>query len=126
MNLSEKLINFINESNEDGYTAVDLDGTLAFYDKFRGNDHIGDPIPEMVKKVKDLLNQGKQVKIMTARVHSSNEDVESIKKVIQDWCKKHLGEVLPVTCEKDSKMIELWDDRAKQVIKNTGKFIEEK
>ena len=27
------------------YFAVDLDGTLAHYDKWRGIDHIGKPIP---------------------------------------------------------------------------------
>jgi len=36
------------------------------------------------------------------------------------WCEKHLGLALPVTCVKDMHMIELWDDRAVQVVTNTG------
>jgi len=62
---------------------------------------------------------------MTARVHPDNEDVEGIRELIQKWCEEHLGQVLPVTHEKDHKMIELWDDRCRQVIKNTGRFIDE-
>ncbi len=39
---------------------------------------------------------------------------------IQAWCLEHVGEVLPVTPAKDYDMVELWDDRAVQVIPNTG------
>lgn len=35
-----------------GWYAVDLDGTLAHYDGWRGEDHIGDPIPPMVERIK--------------------------------------------------------------------------
>jgi hypothetical protein len=42
---------------------------------------------------------------------------------IQDWTQKHLGQRLRVTCSKDIMMIELWDDRAIQVIANTGNTI---
>ena len=34
-----------------GTIAVDLDGTLARYDGWKGIDHIGDPIPLMVSRV---------------------------------------------------------------------------
>lgn len=40
---------------------------------------------------------------------------------IEEWCRKHIGEVLPVVCTKDFGMVELWDDRCVQVIPNTGK-----
>ena len=30
-----------------GWIGVDLDGTLAFYDMWRGMEHIGKPIPAM-------------------------------------------------------------------------------
>ena len=36
---------------------------------------------------------------------------------------KHIGQELEVTCTKDFGMIELWDDRAIRVEKNTGKII---
>ena len=39
---------------------------------------------------------------------------------IQDWTQKHIGERLEVTNQKDYSMVELWDDRAIQVIPNKG------
>lgn len=38
-----------------------------------------------------------------------------------DVCEKHFGEVLPITCVKDLGMVELYDDRAVTVQKNTGR-----
>jgi hypothetical protein len=129
MNRSKKFLALLHEDEgkEDmGWTGVDLDATLAMYDGWKGEEHIGEPIPAMVDKVKALLDQGKKVKIMTARVcPDGNKDIEAIRKLIQDWCKEHIGQVLPITHEKDHQMEELWDDRVRQVIKNTGKFIDE-
>ncbi len=56
-----------------GWLAVDLDGTLAEYDKFRGHDHIGAPIPAMVERVKALIASGFEVRIFTARVADPTE-----------------------------------------------------
>ena len=42
--------------------------------------------------------------------------------MIKEWCIKHVGQELPITCFKDFGMIELWDDRAIRVEKNTGKI----
>jgi len=95
---------------------VDLDGTLAQYDHFRGHDNIGDPIPKMIERVRRWLREGKDVRIMTARVYGGYENVP----YIEEWCMRHIGVILPVTCCKDSDMGELWDDRAVRVIKNTG------
>lgn len=126
MSRASDLLLLVENDEELGYIAVDLDGTLAFYDEWVGEDHIGDPVPAMVDKVKALLDKGKRVKILTARVCPENgKDVEAIRKLIQDWCKEHLGQSLPVTHEKDHYLEELWDDRVKQVIKNTGKFVGE-
>ena len=126
MNRAVNLIKLIEADDIGSWYGVDLDGTLAFYDGFKGEDHIGDPIPAMIEKVKDLMSQGKLVKIMTARVSPiKNTDVEAARKLIQQWCEKHLGRSLPVTHEKDHQMVELWDDRVRQVVKNTGKFIDE-
>lgn len=98
--------------------AVDLDGTLAVDDGFKGIEHIGEPIPPMVARVKEWLSQGKIVKILTARAVN-----KAAIPYIKDWCKEHLGQVIPVTNEKDPDMIEIWDDRAIAVEKNTGKII---
>src|ERR1700761_8326794 len=100
-----------------GWIGVDLDGKLAKYDRWIGPHHIGEPIPKMVERVKKWLSQSRDVRIFTAR--ASDPDPRVIK-TIQSWCLLHIGQELPVTNVKDYEMIELWDDRAVQVIPNTG------
>lgn len=95
-----------------GWVGVDLDGTLAYYDTFKGVDHIGTPIKPMVEKVKGWLQDGYEVKILTARKPSAT---------IRKWCKENIGQVLPITNSKDEFMVALYDDRAVGVERNTGK-----
>lgn len=109
---------------ENGWIGVDLDGTLAKYDGWKGIDHIGPPIPLMVDRVKAWLKAGQKVRIFTARVCEAQEnDVERAISIIHAWCTLHIGVALPVTCTKDFNMIELWDDRCKQVEPNTGRTV---
>ena len=130
LGLSNKIIKQIakiikgQENDDSEWIGVDLDGTLAYYDEFRGLDHIGEPIPLMVDRVKKWLEDGKDVRIVTAR--ASGKDVDSNKKYIEDWLEEHIGQVLSITCEKDKNMTELWDDRAIQLIKNTGERVDGK
>ena len=105
-----------------GYIAVDLDGTLAFYGDSHDALHVGEPIPAMVDRVKAWLAKGIEVRIFTARV-SIPEHVRYVVPVIEAWCLKHIGRVLPVTCQKDYQMLRLYDDRAVQVEMNTGRLI---
>lgn len=104
-----------------GWIGVDLDGTLARYDTWRGPETIGPPIPEMVERVLALLYQGWEVRIFTARV--SDDPNGTALGHIQRWCEKHLGVKLPVTCIKDYNMVLFYDDRAVQVEPNTGKIL---
>lgn len=107
-------------SNAEWY-GFDLDGTLAQYDRWRGIEHIGEPIPRMVVRVKWMLAQGRDVRIFTARVcPMAGRDLPRVVEVIQAWCLENIGQVLPITHEKDFGMVELWDDRVVQVIPNTG------
>ena len=111
--------------SQNGWIGVDLDGTLAEYNGWQSELHIGKPIPLMIARVKKWLAQGKEIKIFTARV--ATKDVgnrEAVKQAIENWCILHIGKKLEITCKKDYQMIELWDDRAVQVIPNTGKKIE--
>lgn len=121
------------------WIGIDLDGTLAVYDGWKGPAHIGTPIPSMVKRVKEMLLAGKKVRIFTARVfplgfipateltghmttifrYESAVAWEAAQ-AIQFWCEKHIGCKLPITCIKDYNMDQLWDDRAVQVECNTG------
>jgi hypothetical protein len=104
---------------------VDLDGTLAEYTEWQGPAHIGAPVEDMVTRVKEWLREGKLVKIFTARAshdnsYESRSNALVSEAAIRTWCKEHIGVVLPITCVKDYAMVELWDDRAVQVVMNTG------
>jgi hypothetical protein len=107
------------------WIGVDLDGTLAVYN-YDPNDpnHIGDPIPSMVERIKKWLQEGTTVKIFTAR--AAKKLIKGTRKeqkvLIHCWLKKHGLPLLEITNEKDYGMIELWDDRAISVETNTGRI----
>lgn len=106
-----------------GWIGVDLDGTLAKFQVWQGELHIGEPVPAMVERVKFWIRQGYTVKIFTARVsprYTHGADVSHIEKAIADWTLKHIGVALPATCIKCYSMIQYWDDRAVRVLENTG------
>lgn len=102
-----------------GWIGVDLDGTLAMYHGWKGVEHIGAPIPAMVRRVKQWLAEGRDVRIFTARVCRPEERERAVQ-AIETWCELHIGRKLPVTGEKDYAMAELWDDRCVPVVPNVG------
>ena len=101
-----------------GWIGVDLDGTLAHYDGWRGPEHIGEPVPKMLERVKAWILEGMEVRIFTARA----SDPEQVP-YIHEWLIKHGIPGLMVTNVKDFAMKELWDDRCVQVIPNTGEEV---
>ncbi len=111
---------------KDGWIGVDLDGTLA-HDEPGAPFHptkVGPPIPEMVNRVKEWLAEGREVRIFTARAaHQGRVDAshKDVIEAIEVWCEEHIGQKLEVSNIKDYRMIALWDDRAVQVIRNTGR-----
>ena len=66
----------------------------------------------MVRKVKAWLYEGRDVRLFTARKPHP---------AIRKWMHEHLGALLPITSVKDPDMQALYDDRAVQVERNTGK-----
>lgn len=113
-----------------GWIGVDLDSTLATYTTWKGIDDIGAPIPKMLRRVKIWLKEGIDVRIFTARVWSdgsseSNRNALAAAFAIEKWCVEHIGQRLPITNSKDYDMLELWDDRAVQIIPNTGERADE-
>lgn len=135
-----------------GWYGFDLDGTLAKYDGWKGIDHIGEPVKPMVDLIKRMHDEGKVVKVMTARVapkekpevkpnpylenHWVIESPDDMpwavhaeawtpREFIQDWCYRFLGFVPDIVYQKDHLMIELYDDRVKQVVPNEGWLIED-
>jgi hypothetical protein len=104
-----------------GWIGVDLDGTLAHYTSWVHHADIGAPVMPMVARVRKWLAEGKTVKIFTARVSVPDPAMRAeISEAIRLYTLQHCGQALEATCCKDLNMIELWDDRAVQVIPNTG------
>lgn len=99
-----------------GWIGVDLDGTLAKYRGWEGPDSIGEPVPEMLMRVRRWLAEGKEVRIFTARA-SIPEQIAPVRA----WLDRHGLQQVGITNVKDFGMIELWDDRAVQVEMNTGR-----
>jgi len=97
------------------WIGVDLDGTLAHYDAWSSIEHIGKPVPAMLKRVQQWLQQGKKIKIMTARASDPKQ-----MPLIKEWLKEYDLQNLEITNQKDFQMVELWDDRAIQVMPNQG------
>ena len=112
-------------ANPNAYIAVDLDGTLATYDSWQGWDHIGAPVPEMVRRIKLWLNLGIHVKVLTARASKVSTELskttpDKVRTVIEKWTEDNIGVKLEVITEKDANMLFLVDDSVVQVVKNKG------
>ncbi len=97
--------------------AVDLDGTLA---KSRAGvsfdpNHIGAPVKKMMARVKDFLEQGKDVALFTARA-SDPKNIPPVRR----WLDRHGLQAVKITHEKTPDLEVIYDDRAKGVHKNRG------
>lgn len=105
--------------------AVDLDGTLATYHGSKG-PVIGDPIPNMVRVVRDHLARGDRVVIFTARASYDNREYqEQFRENLRRWTRTHIGVELPATCVKTLDITRIYDDRAISVEFNTGRITTE-
>jgi hypothetical protein len=103
----------------EAWIGYDLDGTLAYYNGWKGIEVIGPPIPRMINHLKASIETFGKVKIFTARACAGEEAI----KYVKEWCLKHIGQELEVTNVKDFGMIRLYDDRSFHVIPNTGNII---
>lgn len=99
------------------WVGVDLDGTLALTIGNRDENLIGEPIPAMIERVKRWIERGIYVKVFTARM---SEQPEVWRVRIGNWTEKHIGTRLESTCTKDYWCVEIWDDIAVRVKRNTG------
>jgi len=71
--------------------AVDLDGTLAQYDGWKGIDHIGDPLPGAKEFLTALKDKGYSIEIYTTRCnsHVNNQTAHHLAQRIYEWLRKH-------------------------------------
>ena len=119
------------------WIGVDLDGTLA-HECTTPEEvwTIGAPIPAMIAQVKGWLAEGKDVRIFTARVAACGQTssiawdngdfADYQRQLIEAWCVEQFGRILPVTATKDFQMLCYYDDRAIQMIPNTGENLEQR
>lgn len=114
----------------------DLDGCAAKSIEPFDAGRIGEPIASIVDLMYEMMRQSKRIKIFTARVCETGQ-LSHISGHIADrafadwqhslitlWNKRNLGRDIEVTCIKDFLCLEIYDDRAWRVAKNTGKIVD--
>jgi len=109
--------------------AVDLDGTLAHYDHWRGIEHIGAPIEAMHRRVLKWLAEGVTVVIFTARITpfpGQARDTEQAKQYVRDWLKRYGLPELEITNIKRQDFVVFYDDRCVNIEANTGRTLGER
>lgn len=62
------------------------------------------------------------MRVFTARVSDPLMEDYS-RDLVRAWCRKHIGHPLDVTNRKDFGLLELWADRAVQVVRNRGQLV---
>jgi len=72
-----------------GWYGVDLDGSQAKSGDWQGAHYIGAPIQPMVDRVKGWLADGREVRIMTARVHRLQDEKDRLKAAFYVWVARH-------------------------------------
>jgi len=102
----------------DWMIGVDLDGTLAFHESEWGVSKIGPPVPKMLAMVRRWIEEGEKVVLFTARA----ADKSNIQ-MVEEWLEEHGLGGMKITNIKTPAMTILYDDRAVQVQKNTGRII---
>lgn len=107
------------------WIGVDLDGTLFRMDGWISIDHIGEPIMPMVERIRGYLDKGYNFKIFTARASVPEPDRSKMIKAVHAALEKVGLPHFPVTNEKDFDLLEIWDDRAIEVVHNAGEFVVE-
>lgn len=117
-------------SKKPGWIGVDWDRTMVEYHTnpqgYNALEH-GAFLWPMVQRVKNWLAEGREVRIFTARASgfdlSTEEGRAGLAAVVASIQAK-LGEAgiqpLDVTCEKDYKCDQIWDDIAVSMRPNTG------
>ena len=116
-------------SSGKAWWGFDVDKT-AFVDEggTRGGV-IGEPIMPIIRRIKHFLRTGRKVNIVTARVHPSEPDREeqvlTVSRALDAVLGPEMASKIGIRSDKDRHMIDLYDDRAMQVIPNKGILVRE-
>lgn len=85
----------------------------------KDNPYRGIPVPDYAK----IDNAGFGLTMTLGAMYAM--DTWTAREFIIDWCLKYLSFIPEITHEKDHLMLDLYDDRVKQVIPNKGILVEE-
>lgn len=118
------------------WIGCDLDGTCAKYAEIVPIDVIGEPLWPMIERMRVWVQHNIDVRMMTARMPLPGQTMKCLvtgrhwsyaemNVVIGNWSERLVGKRLIGTCIKDFYMVELWDDRAIQMVPNTGRTLAE-
>lgn len=70
--------------------AIDLDGTLARYDGWKGIEHIGEPLLGARKLCQAIRDAGYRICVFTTRFNTEGtRDITRAKQVVVDWLTLH-------------------------------------
>ena len=93
------------------------------YPLYAGDD-IGD-VPEYAARWMNAMRESGHLndQVEACRFYFKKE--WTARDFVADWCLEHLGFLPEITHEKDHLMLELYDDRVKQVVPNEGFLVED-
>lgn len=99
---------------------IDLDGTLAYYERWGENGEIGEPVPLIKNWIRFWLYKGIEIVIFTARAYKQ----ENIDRVRSWLIMNGLPVDLRITNVKGIDCDLLFDNNAREVINNTGQIVD--
>ena len=83
-------------------------------------------LPDYVEKAIGNLPEEETIRTREILVHKVyRKDLWTARDYIIDWCLKNIGFCPEITHEKDHLMLDLYDDRVKQVVPNKGELVED-
>jgi hypothetical protein len=110
------------------HIALDLDRTLATFERGQDLEVIGKPIIPMIRQVRNWWEKGYSITIFTARVSKyfksgeerSEEFINLQKKLIWTFCIDNGLPMFNITADKSPCFTHFVDDKAVKVIPNKG------
>lgn len=100
------------------HIALDFDQTLATYEHSWDSKKVGEPVPEMIKKVKEWLSKGYKITIFTARLTVQNPFKQEA--MIRVFLEKYGLPQFDITATKHYYFTHFIDDKAYHVVPNKG------
>jgi hypothetical protein len=117
-----------NSMSTKAWFGFDIDKTAFVDEEGSRGGAIGEPVQGIIRRIKYFLRTGRTVCIVTARVNPREPDWQAQSVIVHNALVAALGEEMAnqisIRCDKDRHMIDLYDDRTKQVIPNRGILVQ--